>query len=57
MNTPPAAHLYKRHRFALDEVFLTIHQERHYLWRAVHQDGAVLDILGWRRRYTVAAMA
>jgi transposase-like protein len=29
----------------LDEVFLTIHGERHYLWRAVDQDGHVLDIL------------
>jgi putative transposase len=29
----------------LDEVFITIHGERHYLWRAVDQDGDVLDIL------------
>jgi putative transposase len=34
----------------LDEVFLTIHGERHYLWQAVDQDGHVLDILvQWRR--------
>jgi putative transposase len=34
----------------LDEVFLTIHGARHYLWRAVDQDGHVLDILvqSWR---------
>ena len=29
----------------VDEVFITIHGERHYLWRAVDQDGDVLDIL------------
>jgi putative transposase len=31
-------------KWHLDEVFLTIHGERHYLWRAVDQDGNVLDI-------------
>jgi putative transposase len=30
-------------------VFLTINKERHYLWRAVDQDGVVLDILVQRR--------
>jgi putative transposase len=39
----------------LDEVFLTIHGERHYLWRAVDQDGHVLDILVQRRRDKHAA--
>ena len=34
----------------MDEVFLTIKGERHYLWRAVDQDGNVLDILVQRRR-------
>jgi putative transposase len=29
---------------------LTIHGERHYLWRAVDQDGNILDILLQRRR-------
>jgi putative transposase len=29
----------------MDEVFLTIHGEKHSLWRAVDQDGNVLDIL------------
>ena len=29
----------------LDEVFVTILGERHYLWRAVDQDGDVIDIL------------
>jgi putative transposase len=33
----------------LDEVFLTIHGERRCLWRAVDQDGHILDILVQRR--------
>jgi putative transposase len=28
----------------MDEVFLTIRGKKHYLWRAVDQDGNVLDI-------------
>src|SRR5215211_2057760 len=39
----------------LDEVFLTINGERHYLWRAVDQDGHILDILVQRRRDKKAA--
>jgi putative transposase len=39
----------------LDEVFLTINGQRHYLWRAVDQDGTVLDILVQRRRDKKAA--
>jgi len=42
-------------KWHLDEVFLTIHGERHYLWRAVDQDGHVLDILVQRRRDKKAA--
>src|SRR2546425_6597748 len=42
-------------KWHLDEVFLTIHGERHYLWRAVDQDGNVLDILVQRRRDKNAA--
>jgi putative transposase len=38
-----------------DEMFLTINDERHYLWRAVDQDGYVLDILVQRRRDKQAA--
>jgi putative transposase len=38
-----------------DEVFLNIHGERHYRWRAVDQDGHVLDILVQRRRDKKAA--
>jgi putative transposase len=39
----------------LDEIFLTIKGEHHYLWRAVDQDGNVLDILVQRRRDKQAA--
>jgi putative transposase len=39
----------------LDEVFLTINGERHDLWRAVDQDGNVLDILVQSRRNKKAA--
>jgi putative transposase len=40
---------------SIDEVFLTIQSERHYLWRAVDQDGNILDILVQRRRDKTAA--
>ncbi len=43
-------------KWHLDEVFLTIKGERHYLWRAVDQDGNVLDILVQRRRDKQAAL-
>jgi putative transposase len=42
-------------KWHLDEVFFTIHGERHYLWRAVDQDGHILDILAQRRRDKTAA--
>src|SRR5918996_853017 len=42
-------------KWHLDEVFLTIHGKRHYLWRAVDQDGTVLDILVQSRRDKKAA--
>jgi putative transposase len=32
-------------KWHLDEVFIKIHGKTHYLWRAVDQDGTVLDIL------------
>ena len=44
-----------RDKWHLDEVFITINKERHYLWRAVDQDGVVLDILVQRRRNKQAA--
>jgi putative transposase len=42
-------------KWHLDEISLTSNGERHYLWRAVDQDGHVLDILVQRRRDTHAA--
>ena len=39
----------------LDEVFVTIQGRRHSLWRAVDQDGDVLDILVQSRRDCRAA--
>ena len=42
-------------KWHLDEVFLTIKGEHHYLWRAVDQEGNVLDILVQRRRDKRAA--
>jgi putative transposase len=52
--------LHRRHprpgdKWHLDEVFLTINKERHYLWRAVDQDGNILDILVQRCRDKTAA--
>jgi putative transposase len=42
-------------KWHLDEVFLTITGERHYLWRAVDQERNILDILVQPRRDKVAA--
>ena len=42
-------------KWHLDEVFVTINGRRHHLWRAVDQDGSVLDILVQRRRDAKAA--
>ena len=39
----------------IDEVFVTIQGQRHYLYRAVDQDGDVIDILLQRRRNQRAA--
>jgi putative transposase len=43
-------------KWHLDEVFLTTNGARHYLWRAVDQEGHLLDILVQRRRQKKAAM-
>ena len=42
-------------KWHLDEVFLIINGERHYLWRAIDQDDNVLDILVQSRRNKQAA--
>jgi putative transposase len=41
----------------LDEVVLKTNGQRHWLWRAVDQEGIVLDILGQERRNQAAAEA
>jgi putative transposase len=41
-------------KWHLDEVFLKIGGKKHYLWRAVDQDGTVLDILVQSRRNKAA---
>jgi len=41
----------------LDEVFITIQGEQHYLWRAVDQDGDTIDILVQRRRNKTSCCA
>jgi putative transposase len=40
----------------LDELFVNIQGKRHYLWRAVDQDGDVIDILVQRHRDAHAAI-
>ena len=55
-----AAGLRRRHprpgdTWHLDQVFVTINGRRHYLWRAVDQDGNVHDILVQPRRDAKAA--
>ena len=42
-------------KWHLDEMVLKINGQRHYLWRAVDQEGIVLDILVQRRRNQEAA--
>jgi len=42
-------------KWHLDEVFIKINGARHYLWRAVDQDGNVLDILVQSKRDAKAA--
>ena len=38
-------HSYSRWRWHLDEVFVRINGETHYLWRAVDHEGEVLEVL------------
>jgi putative transposase len=42
-------------KWHLDEVFISINRVQHYRWRAVNQEGNVLDILVQRRRDQAAA--
>jgi len=52
--------LKRKHRrygdtFFIDEVFIKINGKQHYLWRAVDQDGEVVDVFLQRRRDGAAA--
>jgi putative transposase len=42
--------------FFIDEVFVNIQSKQHYLWRAVDQDGEVVDVFLQRRRDGKAAV-
>ncbi len=55
-----ARRLRRKHRgfsdtFFIDEVFVKIDGEQHYLWRAVDQDGEVIDVFLQSRRDGAAA--
>jgi len=43
-------------RWHLDEVFIKINGKRMYLWRAVDDEGGVLEVLGQSRRNNKAAL-
>jgi putative transposase len=47
---------YSNWRWQLDEVFIKINGERHYLWRAVDHEGEVLESLVTKRRERKAAL-
>jgi len=55
-----ANRLKRKHRgygdtFFIDEVFIRIDGKQHYLWRAVDQDGEIVDVFLQKRRDGVAA--
>ena len=55
-----ATRLKRKHRgygdtFFIDEVFIKIDGKQHYLWRAVDQDGEVVDVFLQKRRDGAAA--
>jgi putative transposase len=47
---------YSHWRWHLDEVFVRINGEPHYLWRAVDHEGEVLEVFATRRRDRKAAL-
>jgi len=47
---------YSNWRWRLDEVFVRINSETHYLWRAVDHEGDVLEVFATKRRDRTAAM-
>jgi putative transposase len=44
-------------RWHLDEIFVRINGETHYLWRAVDHEGEVLEVFATKRRDRKAALA
>ena len=46
---------YSQWRWHLDEVFVRINDETHYLWRAVDHNGEVLEVVATKRRDRKAA--
>ena len=50
------SHSYSRWRWHLDEVFVKINGETHYLWRAVDHEGEVLEVFATKRRDRKAAL-
>ena len=50
-------HSYSNWRWHLDEVFVRINGETHYLWRAVDHEGEVLEVYVTKRRDRNAAIA
>ena len=48
---------YSLWRWHVDEVFVRINGETHYLWRAVDQEGEVLEVFATKRRDREAAHA
>ena len=49
-------HSHSNWRWHLDEVFVRINGETHYLWRAVDHEGEVLEVLATKRRDRKAAL-
>jgi putative transposase len=47
---------YSHWRWHLDEVFMRINGETHYLWRAVDHEGEVLEVFATKRRDRKAAL-
>jgi putative transposase len=50
------SHSYSNWRWHLDEVFVKINGETHYLWRAVDHEGEVLEVFVTKRRDRRAAL-
>jgi putative transposase len=50
------SHLYSNWRWHLDEVFVKINGDTHYLWRAVDYEGEVLEVFVTKRRDRKAAL-